>query len=392
MPKYFDKNEIIAKALKLYTSGKLFVDFIENGELFPLVIPLKKIKQRDIQNDFSAIFRESELLIQSNLDLTCKAFEFKNLGTQTLPIKVNFVKRVQLLALIQKEEEFSAYCKVYETLTCKYSQLKALLIKKPNLIVENLYIWDKLLSVCDFFITHPRANIYIRELAIEGIDSKFIEKNKSVIDKLLSSILSDFDESISSFKDFGFERKYHLNYPLPQVRFRILDKRQLISGLDDLSIDIGAFKKLNLTCKHVFIVENKMTTLSFPSFKDAIVIFGSGYGAQVLKDVVWLQDKNLYYWGDIDADGFAILSQMRSYFPAIISLFMDEETVQDFSHFSVVNSELSPLKQLEHLDPEEQKLYEKVHKNQFRLEQERINFKYVREKLNLLTFTFIWAT
>jgi len=381
MPKYFDKNAIYQRALKLYESGKIFVSFMEDETLFPLVINLKKIKQSDIQKEFTTVLKESQLLIDSGLELTCKRFEFKNIGTQTLPVSVHFKDRKELLSYIGKEEEFEAFVSIYLELTCKYPRLKALLLKRAHLIIQNRFIWKELMAICDFFIDNPRPNVYIRALSIEGIDTKFIEKNRKIIDMLLSQILEDFDASIVSLKDFGFEKKYHLKYPLPMIRFRILDRQHSLSGLDDLSITIEAFKKLKLTCKNVFIVENKMTTLSFPPLKNAIVIFGSGYGAAIFKDVAWLKEKDIYYWGDIDADGFAILSQIRGYFPKVKSLFMDESVVTRFKNLSVTTQNSTPFKKLDNLSLSEQKLYNEVQKSQLRLEQERINFEYIVEHL-----------
>ncbi len=381
MAKYFDKNAIVAKIQKLYESGKVFEDFMQDADLFPLEIGLKKLKQKELQSDFTQVLRESQLLLDSDIPLTCKDFEFKNIGRQTLPVSANFRSRSALLSLIHKEQEFADFTLLYKRLTCKYPALKFLFLQKTNLIVRNLSLWDKLIKICDFFVKNPQPRIYIRELSIEGIDTKFVEKNRKILDLLLAQILSDFDKNITSLSEYGFEKKYHLRYPLPQVRFRILDENIFISGLSDITISIEDFQKLKLTCKHIFIVENKITTLSFPVLKDSIVIFGSGYGVQVLKDVGWFEGKNLYYWGDIDTDGFAILSQIRGYFPDIKSLFMDKKTVDNFQEFSVKIETKKAFKVLENLHQDEYKLYQEVYQEGLRLEQERINFSYIKEEL-----------
>ncbi len=41
-----------------------------------------------------------------------------------------------------------------------------------------------------------------------------------------------------------------------------------------------------------------------------MVLFGSGYGFEFLSNVLWLAKLNIYYWGDIDTHGFAILNQL----------------------------------------------------------------------------------
>lgn len=45
---------------------------------------------------------------------------------------------------------------------------------------------------------------------------------------------------------------------------------------------------------------------------------------------MFLPHAQLYYWGDLDAQGFEILSQFRGYFPQAQSLLMDSETFNRF--------------------------------------------------------------
>jgi hypothetical protein len=68
--------------------------------------------------------------------------------------------------------------------------------------------------------------------------------------------------------------------------------------------------------QRVFITENETNFLAFPEVADAIVVFGAGYGWEALARASWLHRCQLHYWGDIDTHGFAILDQLRGYFPA----------------------------------------------------------------------------
>ena len=113
-----------------------------------------------------------------------------------------------------------------------------------------------------------------------------------------------------------------------------------------------------------------------------MIIFGLGYGIQSLRNIAWLKEKEIIYWGDIDTHGFAILSQLRSYYPQTKSILMDELTLLHFSHLWVSE----PLDKrctatLAHLTSGEQLLYEKLKFNllgdNIRLEQERIDLNYI---------------
>ncbi|HIP02527.1 MAG TPA: hypothetical protein EYG75_03335 [Campylobacterales bacterium] len=132
------------------------------------------------------------------------------------------------------------------------------------------------------------------------------------------------------------------------------------------------------------MIENKITFLSFFEHKDSIIIFGQGYGISVLKDCTWLKGKEIYYWGDIDTDGFAILSQIRGYFPQIHSIFMNHETIEVFKDRAVKHKNNKQVL-LKNLTEEENIIYERLNQDfygeNFRLEQERIPFDFIKDKL-----------
>lgn len=386
MGKFFDKNEILQKAKKIYESGKIFKSFIDEEDIFPLCINMKKITETDIKNSFSAILKEIDEIGKSNLPIKHREFQFKSIGIQKLPVVTEFENRESFLNALGKREEFDEFIKYYKMAVGKFPTLKEVVYKRPKIILENLSIWSELLEICTFFIDNPKPNIYTRELSIEGVDTKFIEKHKKVLDTLLSNIHVLFDDNISTLSHFGFEKKYFLKYPLATIRFRILDDSLSIAGLTDLSVTIKEFEELNIKCEKVFIVENKITTLSFPKVEKSIVIFGSGFGVQSIKNVKWMKDKELFYWGDIDSDGFAILSQIRGYFKNIKSIFMDKEIVELFGKLSVKENENKRvLYNLKNLKTEEKELFERLQNNyygkNFRLEQERIPFEFIQDKI-----------
>jgi hypothetical protein len=132
-----------------------------------------------------------------------------------------------------------------------------------------------------------------------------------------------------------------------------------------------------LPIKKVFVIENKMNVLTFPIINEAIVIFGSGYRIENLKNVEWFNNIELFYWGDLDAQGFEILSQFRGYFSHSKSILMDKAT---FKQFEKEIGEGKPSKISETiLTSDEQKLYELLKSNNWRLEQEKIPLEYVDE-------------
>ena len=150
-----------------------------------------------------------------------------------------------------------------------------------------------------------------------------------------------------------------------------------LAGLTDISTPVEQFARLNLNPRFVFITENEVNGLAFPPVSDAMVVFGFGYGLDVLAPVEWLHRSRLVYWGDIDTHGFAILARLRAYFPEVESILMDETTLLAHRHLWV--DEKQPvLGKLQRLTDAESRLFDDLKGNRFgdrvRLEQERISY------------------
>ena len=384
MKSFYDVEEVYQKLLKPYARGDIFISFIKQEHFSSVAVKLKKLKELDIQKEYNSIQASIKKLENSSLPLVYASFHFKLLGKQRLPIQVVFDELQSYLQAIKKEDEYQRFVKTYKEIIALYPNLKYLFLKKPFKVLEFEAVWEPILHVLTYILNNPAPNIYIRELGLENIDTKFVEKYKRIIDTLASALKEV--EPLRSLANNSFEKKYGFKYQEPQIRFRLLDEKLFIHGLSDLTVTYSEFKNLDIACKKVFIVENKITTLSFPPIQDAIVIFGQGYGVSILKNIDWLSKRVIYYWGDIDLDGFAILSRLRGYYPQTQSLMMDASTMQKFYTLKVQALHTSKEKNLEHLTDKERNLYQKIINEfgeSFRIEQERIPFSYVKSQIYL---------
>jgi hypothetical protein len=102
----------------------------------------------------------------------------------------------------------------------------------------------------------------------------------------------------------------------------------------------------------------------------------------------WLSRCHVYYWGDIDTHGFAILDQLRCRFDHAESFLMDRTTLLAFES-QWGEEEKQALRDLPRLNGEERALYDDLRDNRIRrnlrLEQERIGFSWVESALSVLT-------
>lgn len=309
----------------------------------------------------------------------------KYLGVQDLPSSIYFDHEKDFLKFLDKENEVDSFKSSVDIILREFPELKDWIIKNPKKVIDNAGEWQNILKVCQYFKQNPKPNFYIRELPIK-VHTKFIERNKSIIRELLDVLISEHIKS----EEKEFENRFNLKYAEPQIRFKVLDKTisdRFFSGIDDIAIPVSQFEKLNLPLKKVLVVENKTTlytTLTLPRMNDIIAIFGSGFKVSSLKNVRWFDNLELLYWGDIDVQGFEILSQFRSHFPHTKSVLMDKQSFDEF--FEDDNGTPTNISTRLNLTDEEQQLYDILKTNNWRLEQEKISLEYVNKYLTMYNF------
>ena len=325
--------EIKVKAERKYNS--VLQNLLENIPFSKLIIRGDKTYSKSSLTEFE---KELELILSHSKEkrgygysLEFQKIKTKYLGIQDLPISIYFESEKDFLKFLGKEKEVEQLKKDAELIISELPELKEWMLKNPSKIIEYAKEWVNLILVCQYFKDNPKPNLFLRELPI-AVHTKFIEQHQSILKDLLNVLLSD----CLNEEETKFEKRFNLKFAEPQVRFKVLDKElstKYFSGLDDLAIPVSQFEQLNLPIEKVIIVENKTslyTTLTLPEMNKTIAVFGSGYGVINLKNVEWFKQMNLWYWGDIDVQGFEILSQFRGYFSNAKSILMDQKTFELF--------------------------------------------------------------
>ncbi|MCP4407687.1 MAG: hypothetical protein GY807_07980 [Gammaproteobacteria bacterium] len=391
-------NEIKARALRLWNSGRVLRAFLGSDEVFPLMLPAGRPTAAQLLGNFSKVQGW-----KADLEAGCKCrldygyrieyieINHQKLGRQRLPKRVIFDAVDDLVAYLRKRTELTRFACLAKTIRHEQPALAYWIERYPMRVLKHDQDWSRLMSVVAFFKANPMPNRYLRELDIPGLDTKFIEQRKGLIAELLDAVLpaEAFVPGIAGLASHGFERRYGLKYDEATIRFRWLDTgiMQYYAGQDDLSVPLSRFLKLNPPCRRVFITENKINGLSFPQMPESMIVFGLGYGVSSLKNVEWLHSKEIYYWGDIDTHGFSMLSQLRGYFSGVKSLLMDRNTLERFQGAWVQEQETKRfIGEPENLSDSERQLYHLLRDNRLgeriRLEQERIVFEYLTQRLS----------
>ncbi|MCK5810914.1 MAG: hypothetical protein KAH00_07475 [Cocleimonas sp.] len=388
--------QIQKKAKNLWNSGKILKATLNQESLFPWIITFRKPTAQQQVDDFSAVRQwVSNLKSHSKAskpkannggyEIEYKSINHRQLGVQQLPTKIVFTTKKDLLLYLGKLGQFNAFIAMAEQSGGRFPVLKDWLADNPRRFIKYFSLWSELLAVCDYLITNPYPNCYLRELEISGVDTKFIESHQVILAELLDELLpmKSIDHQVTRLTQHGFERRYGFRFEQPLIRLRLLDSRLYpMPNISDISVPISQLAQWEIPCQRVFITENKINGLSFPAMENSLVIFGLGYGINQLAKVAWLSRCEIYYWGDIDTHGFSILSSLRHYYPKVRSLMMDDTTQQHYRNLSVREPEKSRCDhKLHDLTDAEQQLYQQLILSHMRLEQERLPMRYIKAQL-----------
>jgi hypothetical protein len=297
-----------------------------------------------------------------------------SLGPYKMPASVSFSSPPEVCDFLGEGEIWRRVFSRFLELSGERRALALPLAKSWQDLAEMSEADFKILSkAVDWLAKHPDSKLYVRQLPITGADSKWLEKRKTLILKLMRPVLGFGDGVGDLVEAFGLS-------PLPNfVKIRILDPqdRSWALGLDHLSAPIEEAAKLPLRPERVFIVENYQTGLAFGDLPGSVLFYGHGRNLAFLAEIPWIRKAKSYYWGDLDTHGLAMLSQARGHLPGLESVLMDRRTLMDHKDYWV--AEPKPFTgQAEHLTDEERRLLEYLGRAKegqgVRLEQELIRW------------------
>lgn len=349
-----------------------FLRSVVIGEnLFPLRV---RFGRPNVTDAFAKLKREITELAGGNFGYTIE-WEERNTrrwGTQKIPSQVRFDTPEQFITALGKEREVEQFRKNIAISVARIPQLNEWLASHVKWVVEFASVWEGMLAVCEYFLTHPRPRLYTRQLPIP-VHTKFILENRQVLASMLEHILPAESKAEGS----TFEERFGLIPLEPSVRFRSLDAAvQAKFGFshDRMSLPLGTFAALKSEGLTIVITENLMNLECLPAIPNGLAIWGQGNAAELLHKVGWLSDCKVHYWGDIDEHGFHILARLRSRFPNIQSFMMDLATLERFREWAGVGEKagIAP----SNLTTVESAAFKLVERESLRLEQEKIPQEY----------------
>lgn len=238
--------------------------------------------------------------------------------------------------------------------------------------------FERVIGVGRWLLAHYPANCFVREIPVEGVDTKWLERHRRVVTVIVTSESKHFFTAPNLFEAWGFKK-------VPST-VRVRHAHCFISEIpaEDL-VQLPASILVKRKPKAVVIVENLQTGLSIEVPEDVPIFMGLGFGLEALRDVHWLKNVPIFYFGDLDVHGLAILSALREQFKQAKSFLMDSETFEKWERFAIEDPTKNIPLLLPNLGDNERDLFERLVTNRLRLEQERIPLRVINQAIQSLT-------
>ncbi|MDF1569216.1 MAG: DUF2220 family protein [Spirochaetaceae bacterium] len=298
-------------------------------------------------------------------------------GMQSQPSRLVIPTREDHLALIGKAASFQSFCHDVEAIRdFLIDEEGTWCAANTTLILRYPGDWENIVQVVRYLEDNPQAAESLREIPVA--DSKFTESRRQAVLALAGERSADLGLTLEHH--WGGSSNWR-----PTIRF--LDPDMRFGGLSRMTIELTELASLvdSLKPKGLFIIENRTSFDALPEIPGILALWGEGNAVQALGKAGLPADQPVFYWGDIDREGLAILGRLRRMLPRTRSVAMDVETFENYEGFTVLEDSGSRTS-FEGLDEEERALYRKLEDgvpggSALRLEQERIEAGYAVRRL-----------
>ena len=193
--------------------------------------------------------------------------------------------------------------------------------KSPQDIINAARLTNRLEPGC-------AKGLPLRLLSGQGVDTKFIENNISLLTRLLDVRFSGeaSEQGLITFLD-AFDESSHWVLVAPLSPGLLPFKKCRVTTAE--------LAETTLPASNVLVIENEHCLHQLPALSDTIAILGCGLDVQWLSSSV-LDDKCVAYWGDMDSWGLLMLARARCCRPTLDVLLMNRELFEQYASHSAV--------------------------------------------------------
>lgn len=391
-----DRAAIVVHMRRQWDSGAVLAEIAGAPSIFPYRVRMTKPTTGDLSARYDDVRTWTrELLAVTGVRVEVATAGTRSIGRNEIPSAVWIDDIDGAAELLDERAALAEFRSIVAVTRGRMPALVRWLAAQPLAGVALGGQWDRLLSVVAWLHANPEPGIYVRQVDIAGVDTKFIERHASDIASLFDTLTESPSTGTGTATGMGtatgdFTRRFGFRATPPTIRIRSLDPTLvLVPRIGDRPVTLTVDDAAALTgIARVFITENYVNFLAFPAARGSAVVFGEGFDVGKVASLPWIAGVPVHYWGDIDTHGFAILDLLRAAVPHTASMLMDHATLH--AHELQWGTEPTQVRRdLLHLNAAERALYDDLRDNRIRpnlrFEQELTSFGLVERTVATLT-------
>jgi hypothetical protein len=374
-----------ARLRKKWDTGVMLAERARGAGFAPVDLPLRGPTAGELGSCYTGVAAWARNWADQRgpFTVTMKVVGARGIGANAIPDRFRIDTFDDLTRFLGTAAEARRHCELLSLTNHMLPQLYSWVTDKPMRALGHHEHFEKLLACVRWLVENRNRHRYLREIDVPGVDTKFVERHRATIAELVDFVAGR--RAAPETRDFAV--RYGFRSKPARVRIRILDPHvsPFPTGITDVELCVDELVQLRFDVERVFVAENEVTSLAFPAAPRSLLIFGGGYAVSRVAGLDWLTNVHLYYWGDIDTHGFAILDRLRASLPAAHSMLMDRATLT--AHETHWDREPAPVNtDLANLTADESALYRDLVEDTFgvavRLEQERIGYPMIEAAIS----------
>jgi hypothetical protein len=159
--------------------------------LFPYRLRLAVPSSTELADRFEAVRHWADELRQGCPPCRVQERDLRHrvVGNHRLPEAVWVDALADAAAFIGKTKDLRRFLTLVTATQRQQPHLLPWLKQHPMVALAHADAWPRLLAVVAWLQTHPRPGVYLRQVDIAGVDSKFIETHRAVLAELLDAAL-----------------------------------------------------------------------------------------------------------------------------------------------------------------------------------------------------------
>ncbi len=278
-PGWTKATDLVAVLRRRWGSGRYLRAYARGEGWEPVVLPVKGPNADELLHRFEEV-RKWVAAFQAGADrslqIEYRTVGGRHVGANRIPARVRVPDFASLCSVLGTAGEVRVLDQLMARTKSEMPLLAAWSADHPLVLLEHRDVWSRVLATTQWIAGRDTQRTYVRQIDVEGVDTKFVERHQKLLSEVLPLVLSPERVELSEVE---FARRFRfLNKPL-YTRFRILDPSlsPFPPGVSEVSLRTEELADLDIGAATVFVVENEVTYLAIPPVPRGVAVFGSGF-------------------------------------------------------------------------------------------------------------------